>query len=67
MSTPPTHEPANRDEERAAHRADSVPVQSEAGADDPKKQAEAVLAGSDERLEDPSGTRNESTQTPGEE
>ena len=67
MSTPPTHEPANRDEERAAHRADSVPEQSEAGADDPKKQAEAVLADSDERLEDPSGTRNESTQTPGEE
>ncbi|MEC9052338.1 MAG: hypothetical protein VX494_04015 [Actinomycetota bacterium] len=67
MSTPPTHEPANRDEERAAHRADSVPEESEAGADDPKKQAEAVLADSDERLEDPSGTRNESTQTPGEE
>ncbi len=67
MSTPPTHETANRDEERAAHRADSVPEESEAGADDPKKQAEAVLADSDERLEDPSGTRNESTQTPGEE
>ncbi|WP_300390788.1 hypothetical protein [uncultured Nocardioides sp.] len=67
MSTPPTHEPADRDEERAAHRADSVPEESEAGADDPKKQAEAVLADSDKRLEDPSGTRNESTQTPGEE
>lgn len=67
MSTPPTHEPADRDEERAAHRADSVPEESKAGADDPKKQAEAVLADSDKRLEDPSGTRNESTQTPGEE
>ena len=50
-----------------AHRADSVPEETEAGADDPKRQAEAVLADSDERLEDPSGTRNESTQTPGEE
>ena len=67
MSTPPTHDPADRDEERAAHRADSVPEETEAGADDPKRQAEAVLADSDERLEDPSGTRNESTQPPGEE
>ena len=67
MSTPPTHEPADRDEERAAHRADSVPEETEAGADDPKQQAEAVLADSDERLEDPPGTRNESTQTPGQE
>ena len=63
MTTPPTHDPADRDEERA----DSVPEETEAGADDPKRQAEAVLADSDERLEDPSGTRNESTQTPGEE
>ena len=67
MSTPPTHDPADRDEERAASRAGSVPEETEAGADDPKRQAEAVLADSDERLEDPSGTRNESTQTPGEE
>lgn len=68
MSTPPPPtDPADRDEERAASRADSVPEETEAGADDPKRQAEAVLADSDERLEDPSGTRNESTQTPGEE
>lgn len=67
MSTPSPHEPADRDEERAASRADSVPEETEAGADDPRRQAEAVLADSDERLEDPSGTRNESTQTPGEE
>ena len=37
MSTPPTHDPADRDEERAAHRADSVPEETEAGADDPKR------------------------------
>ena len=64
---PPPTAPADRDEERAASRADSVPEETEAGADDPRRQAEAVLADSDERLEDPSGTRNESTQTPGEE
>ena len=64
---PPPPDPADRDEERAASRADSVPEETEAGADDPRRQAEAVLADSDERLEDPSGTRNESTQTPGEE
>ena len=64
---PPPTDPADRDEERAASRADSVPEETEAGADDPRRQAEAVLADSDERLEDPSGTRNESTQTPGEE
>jgi hypothetical protein len=68
MSTPPPPtDPADPDEERAASRADSVPEETEAGADDPRRQAEAVLADSDERLEDPSGTRNESTQTPGEE
>ena len=68
MSTPPPPtDPADRDEERAASRADSVPEETEAGADAPRRQAEAVLADSDERLEDPSGTRNESTQTPGEE
>lgn len=53
-----------RDHERAATRADSVPEESAAGADDPRRQAEAVLADSDERVEDPAGTRADSTQTP---
>lgn len=52
------------DHERAASRADSVPEESTAGADDPRQQAEAVLAESDERVEDPAGTRAGSTQTP---
>lgn len=65
MSTSP--DPTGRDEERAASRADSIPEETEAGADDPQRQAEAVLEDSDERMEDPSGTRNESTQTPGQE
>lgn len=54
-----------RDHERAARRADSIPEESAAGADDPERQAEAVLADSDERVEDPAGTQEESTQTPG--
>lgn len=54
-----------RDHERAASRADSVPEESAAGADDPERQAEAVLADSDERVEDPAGTQATSTQTPG--
>lgn len=54
-----------RDHERAVSRADSVPEESAAGADDPERQAEAVLADSDERVEDPAGTRADSTQTLG--
>ena len=54
-----------RDHERAARRADSIPEETAAGADDPERQAAAVLADSDERVEDPSGTQEESTQTPG--
>ena len=58
------HDP-DRDEERAHQRADSVPEESAAGADDPDQQAVAVLADSDERVEDPEGTRADSTQTLG--
>jgi len=49
----------HRDDERAASRADSIPEEVAAGADDPERQAEAVLADSDERVEDPAGTREE--------
>ena len=55
----------DRDEQRAHQRADSVPEESAAGADDPEQQAAAVLADSDERVEDPEGTRADSTQTLG--
>jgi len=53
------------DADRVQERAGSVPEESTAGSDDPERQAEAVLADSDERVEDPEGTRADSTQTPG--
>lgn len=53
------------DEERVEHRADELlPEEEQAGSEDPQAQAEAILAESDERVEDPEGTRHDSTQTP---
>lgn len=54
------------DEERIAGRAELLPEELEAGSDDPEAQAEAILEESDERVDDPDGTRRESSQTPGE-
>ncbi len=48
-----------------ASRAELLPEEKEAGSDDPQAQAEAILADSQERTEDPEGTRDDSTQTPG--
>lgn len=59
------HEHDRDRDERTLRRADSIPEESAAGADDAEQQAEAVLADSDERVEDPEGTRADSTQTPG--
>jgi len=56
-------EPA--DEARIERRADLLPEEVSAGSDDPHDQAEAILEESDERTDDPEGTRHESTQTPG--
>jgi hypothetical protein len=56
-------EPA--DEARVDARADLLPEEVSAGSDDPHDQAEAILEESDERTDDPEGTRHESTQTPG--
>ena len=53
------------DDERIQRRAELLPEETAAGSDDPEAQAEAILEESDERTEDPSGTRAESTQTPG--
>ncbi|WP_028651868.1 hypothetical protein [Nocardioides halotolerans] len=53
------------DDERIHRRADLLPEEQAAGSDDPEAQAEAILQESDERTDDPSGTRAESTQTPG--
>jgi hypothetical protein len=52
--------------ERIERRAELLPEEEAAGSDDPEAQAEAILAESDERTEDPSGTRAESVQTLGE-
>jgi hypothetical protein len=56
-------EPA--EEARIDSRADLLPEEVAAGSDDPHDQAEAILEDSDERTDDPEGTRHESTQTPG--
>jgi hypothetical protein len=55
----------SEDDERIHSRAELLPEETAAGSDDPEAQAEAILEDSDERTEDPSGTRAESTQTPG--
>ena len=53
------------DEERIASRSELLPEEETAGSDDPEAQAEAILDESDERVDDPDGTRRDSTQTPG--
>lgn len=45
-------------------RAELLPEEQEAGSDDPRAQAEAILEESDERTAAPEETRHESTQTP---
>jgi hypothetical protein len=55
----------SRDEERIESRARLLPEERAVGSEDPEEQAEAILEESDERTEDPEGTRAESTQTPG--
>lgn len=54
----------SHDEDRVQSRAELLPEERAAGSDDPEEQAEAILEDSDERTEDPEGTRRESTQTP---
>jgi hypothetical protein len=54
------------DQDRIDARAELLPEEQAAGSEDPELQARAILAESDERTEDPEGTRHESTQTPDE-
>jgi hypothetical protein len=54
-----------RDEERIEHRSELLPEEEHAGSEAPHAQAEAILAESDERTDDPSGTRATYQQTPG--
>ncbi|MGB3258377.1 MAG: hypothetical protein WBA72_10375 [Ornithinimicrobium sp.] len=57
-----TQTPDERDIET---RAELLPEEQEVGSDAAHVQAEAILEESLERTEDPEGTRNASTQTPG--
>jgi hypothetical protein len=50
--------------DRVAKRAQLLPEEQAVGSDDPEAQAAEVLADSDERTEDPEGTRREYSQTP---
>ena len=53
-----------RDQERVEQRASELlPEERSAGSDAPLEQAEAILAESDARTDDPAGTQRESSQT----
>lgn len=52
------------EDHRVAKRSELLPEEETAGSSDPEAQAEAILADSDERVEDPEGTREDSSQTP---
>jgi hypothetical protein len=53
-----------RDEERVQQRASELlPEEVAAGSDAPLEQAEAILAESDDRTEEPARTQRESSQT----
>ena len=54
------------DSDRVERRADLMPEEQRAGSDDREAQADAILRDSDERVDDPEGTRRNSTQTPDE-
>lgn len=45
-------------------RSELLPEEEVAGSEAPEEQAEAILQESDERTQDPEGTRHESQQTP---
>jgi hypothetical protein len=65
-----THEPHAADAADDRHvesRARLLPEERAAGSEDPEAQAEEILEDSERRTQDPSGTRNASSQTLGEE
>jgi hypothetical protein len=68
--TEPSHDPAQSpaddvaDEERGEGRTELLPEELAAGSDNPRAQAEAILAESDERTEHPEETQQESVQSP---
>jgi F0F1-type ATP synthase membrane subunit b/b' len=52
------------DAERIRDRAELLPEEVAAGSADPEAQAEAILADSDRRTDQPEQTRDESPQSP---
>lgn len=52
------------DPEDVDRRAELLPEEQVAGSDDPHAQAEEILEESQERTDDPVGTRRDSQQTP---
>ena len=62
---PDSHPDSHPDAEAVASRAELLPEEKEAGSAAPQAQAEAILADSQERTEDPEDTRHDSHQTPG--
>lgn len=52
------------DAERIGERAHLLPEEIAAGSDNPEQQAEAILAESDRRTDEPETTRDESPQSP---
>ena len=63
-SDPETAAEADADAERVGTRAELLPEEEAVGSDAPVDQAQAILEESDERTDDPEGTRHEYTQTP---
>lgn len=53
------------DDPRVTERSHLLPEEEAVGSEDPMSQAEAILAESDERTQDPEGTRKDSSQTLG--
>lgn len=54
---------SSRFDERVEERAELLPEELAAGSADPEAQAKAILEESDERVADPEGTGEKSTQT----
>ena len=61
-----TQEPPAQDR-HVESRAELLPEEQAAGSENPEAQAEEILEDSERRTLDPSGTRNASSQTLGEE
>lgn len=53
------------DDPNIGDRAHLLPEELAVGSDDPQEQAEEILHESAERTDDPEGTREDSSQTPG--